>query len=67
MSKYTRCEIPGCASKGRHASVGRFQVYDPELNVATMTRPAEMCAACVKFARECGMTVHEVPARDPND
>lgn len=52
---YTRCELAGCASKGQHASVGRFQVYDGEIR--TMTRPAEMCADCVKFAKECGMTV----------
>jgi hypothetical protein len=58
------CEIPACKSTGgKKAAVGIYQVYDED--VATMNRPAAMCAGCVQFASSCGMTPRKVAGVQP--
>lgn len=63
MSDEQMCELEGCKSRGEmKRAVGRFQVYDatdPNNAIATMTRPALMCAKCIHFAGKCGMTAVE--------
>jgi hypothetical protein len=61
------CELQGHKGEPREA-VGYFQVYDDHIRkgrpMATMSRPAAMCQACVDFAKECGMRPEQISEKE---
>lgn len=58
------CEIGGCKSKGPDKTDVQFvQVYDPDLKMNTMSRPAWVCRNCRGFATNCGLEIRAEPAK----
>lgn len=58
------CEMPRHKKEPAPTkAIGLYQVYDDSIKdkpMATMSRPAHLCADCIEFAKSCGMRPEEV-------